>query len=49
MEKYTIEQLKAFAYDQLVDIERAQANLKIINEELAKRSKPQEEEKPKKK
>jgi hypothetical protein len=50
MEKYTTEQLKAIAYDNLVAIERSQLEIKLINEELAKRSQavPQEE-KPKKK
>jgi hypothetical protein len=32
-------QLKAFAYDELGKIEMAQANLRIINQELASRAK----------
>lgn len=32
-------QLKAFAYDELGKIEMAQANLRLINQELANRSK----------
>jgi len=32
-------QLKAFAYDELGKIEMAQANLRIINQELANRAK----------
>ena len=42
MEKYTDEQLKALAYDSLVAIEQQQNNLKLINQELAKRIKPAE-------
>lgn len=46
MDKYTNDQLKAIAYDNIVSIERSQLEIKMINEELAKRAK---EEKPKKK
>jgi hypothetical protein len=50
MEQYTNEQLKAIAYDNLVAIERSQLEIKLINEELAKRAKEvPTEEKPKKK
>jgi hypothetical protein len=50
MDKYTTEQLKAIAYDNLVAIERSQLEIKLINEELAKRAKEvSTEEKPKKK
>jgi hypothetical protein len=49
MEKYTNEQLKAIAYDNIVAIERSQLELKLINEELAKRSQQVEEVKKEKK
>ena len=52
MDKYTNEQLKAIAYDNLVAIERMQLEIKMINEELTKRAKEASvptEEKPKKK
>lgn len=45
MEKYTVEQLKAMAYDEVVRLEQAQKNLQILNQEIAKRL----EDKPKKK
>lgn len=35
--KMSLEQLKAFAYDQLAVIENAQRNLQTINQEIAKR------------
>lgn len=38
MKELTDIQLKAIAYDNLVIIENAQANLKIINEELKARA-----------
>ncbi len=49
--KWSIEKLKAFAYDCLVVIEQNQNNLKLLNQELTKRKmnpeneeiKPQEE------
>ena len=34
MEEQTIEQLKAMAYDELVKLETAQANLKAINQAI---------------
>lgn len=37
LEKMTIEQLKALAYDQIVLIEQCQNNLRIINQEIQKR------------
>lgn len=37
MKEYTTLELKALAYDQIANIEKAQANLKAINEELLKR------------
>ena len=46
--KLTTENLKALAYDHLLDLERLQNNLKFLNEELAKRNKPVKAE-PKKK
>ncbi len=42
----TAEQLKALAYDSLVESERIQNNLKLINIEIAKRN--EVVEKPKK-
>ncbi len=36
--EYSEIELKAMAYDQMATIERAQANFKIINEELTKRT-----------
>jgi hypothetical protein len=38
MEKLTLEALKALAYDNLVQSEQAQNNLKILNAEIAKRN-----------
>lgn len=38
---FTDTELKAFAYDNLATIEQSQANLKTINEELARRAKEQ--------
>lgn len=38
--KLTIEQLKALAYDSIVDLERIQNNLKFLNEEISKRKTP---------
>jgi hypothetical protein len=35
--KMTLEQLKALAYDQLVDIQRLQQNLQLLNTEIEKR------------
>jgi len=43
MEKFTTEQLKALVYDNLVNIEQAQNNIKLINQEIAKRSTPTSE------
>lgn len=37
LSEFSITELKAMSYDQLVAIERAQINLKTINEELSKR------------
>jgi hypothetical protein len=34
MTEYTIEQLKAMAYDELVKLESAQANLKALNQAI---------------
>jgi len=34
----TIEQLKALAYDQLVELERIQKNINILNQEIASRN-----------
>lgn len=36
----TIEELKVMAYDAISNIELNQHNLKVINEEIAKRQKP---------
>lgn len=44
IKKLSIQELKAFAYDQLVLIEQGQANIKIINAEIAERNKPMSEE-----
>lgn len=50
MEKYTIEQLKALAYDYLAQIERFQQALREVNSEIAKKqSEPKEEKETKKK
>lgn len=35
--KMTVEQIKALAYDQIVLLEQAQNNLKILNAEIQKR------------
>ena len=35
--KMTITELKALAYDQLVELERVQTNIKAINEQIRKR------------
>jgi len=35
----TVEQLKALAYDQLIQLEQIQANLRIINDEITSKSK----------
>ena len=40
--EFTIEQLKAKAYDELVVIETAQANLRAINQAIANKSQPKE-------
>ena len=50
----SIAELKVLAYDQIAAFEGAQANLRIINEEIARRNQPAPkeeavEEKPKKK
>jgi hypothetical protein len=37
MEKLSLIELKALAYDQLVQLENAQSNLKLINLEISKR------------
>ena len=36
--KLTIEQLKSLAYDTMVEAERAQKNLSVINNEIAKKT-----------
>lgn len=41
MKELTTTELKAMAYDQIATIEKAQANLKAINEELLKRQNEQ--------
>ena len=38
----TIEQLKSMVYDQLVTVETAQSNIKLLNQEIANRSKPEQ-------
>lgn len=48
MDKYTVEQLKALAYDQMVSLERSQTNLRLINAELSKREEAPKEPKKKK-
>ena len=41
----TLEQLKALAYDQLVELQRIQQNLQILNAEIDKRKvEPKKEE-----
>jgi hypothetical protein len=49
MQNKTDIELKALAYDQLATIEMCQNNLKLINQELAERSKKEPVETPKKK
>jgi hypothetical protein len=49
IEQMTVEQLKALAYDSLVLIEQSQNNLKLINQELAKRAEVKEVPEAKKK
>jgi hypothetical protein len=39
----TIEQLKALAYDQIVTRENAERNLQILNNEIARRAKEEQE------
>jgi hypothetical protein len=39
----TIEQLKALAYDQIVIRENAERNLQILNNEIARRAKEEQE------
>ena len=41
LEEMTIEQLKALAYDQIVAFNQAQANINLIQTEIAKREKVQ--------
>lgn len=41
----TLEQIKALAFDTLVDIEKFQNNLRILNQEIAERSKEKPQEK----
>jgi hypothetical protein len=41
---FTSEQLKALAYDVIVEMERVQNNLRLINQELAKRQEAQSAE-----
>ena len=40
--KMTVEQLKAFAYDQMMLLNQIQNNINIINQELAKRESSKE-------
>lgn len=40
LKEYTDTELKAFAFDQIANIDVAKANLRVINEELASRQKP---------
>jgi hypothetical protein len=44
MEELNIEQLKAKAYDQLVTIEIAQANLRAINQAIAVKEQKEKKE-----
>lgn len=46
LSEMTLIELKALAYDQIQNIEIAQNNLRFINEEIQKRSQPQEEVEP---
>ena len=39
---FTIIELKAMAYDQLIIIEQAQVNIKLINTEIAERTKSEQ-------
>jgi hypothetical protein len=38
----TIQELKALAYDEIVKLENAQSNLKLINELIAKKQKEED-------
>jgi len=42
IKEFSVEELKALAWDTLVSIEQGQNNLKLINQELADRAKPVE-------
>jgi len=44
----SVEELKALAYDLLVQLEQIQGNLRIVNNEIASRAKPKEEVKEEK-
>lgn len=41
----TLEQLKALAYDQMIELSRIQRNIGIIEQEIAKRNEPIKEQK----
>lgn len=45
LQQMTLETLKSLAYDQLVQLEQTQQNLRLINEEIAKRVKEEREAK----
>ena len=51
MKEYTIEQLKALAYDRIVQVQKLNSELQMIEQEVLKRSEkqPKSEPKPKKK
>jgi hypothetical protein len=41
LSEFSIVELKALAYDQLVQLEVSQTNLRVINREISKRLQPQ--------
>ena len=38
LEDLTVLELKAFAYDQMIQLEQAQNNLRVLNQELVRRA-----------
>ena len=43
--KKSVDELKSLAYDQMVELQRIQQNLQLINNEIAKRAEVKEEKK----
>ena len=44
IKKFSLTELKAMAYDQLAQLEHIQQNIRLINAEIAEKSKPMNEE-----